>query len=87
MWEDVVVQVLCILLALGSLAAAAWTVLTGQIGEQGLDAVFLVVVCLVAALTFSLIPLRAVRQGTWKNLLGRAPGRAAEPEHKRRANV
>jgi hypothetical protein len=85
MWEGIIVQILCALLALGSLVAAGWTVLTGQIADQGLDAVFLVVVCLLSAVMFSIIPLRAIRQGKWRDLLHSASRRSSK--HERHSNA
>jgi hypothetical protein len=68
---QILVNVLCILIAAGALATAAWALISGQLGEQGIDGLFLVAVCLVIALIFSMIPLEAVRRGGWRNLLKR----------------
>jgi len=66
MSEQLVLYVLCLVIAAGSLAVAVWTLVTGQIGNQGLDAVFLIVVCLVFAAFFGFIPLKAFRDGSWQ---------------------
>jgi hypothetical protein len=47
-----VLQIVCGLIALVSLAAVAWVLITGQIGKQGLDALFLVLVCLLFVVMF-----------------------------------
>ena len=54
-------NIFCAILALAGLAVAAWVVLTGQIQKQGLDALFLILVSLLIALLFSIMPLQALR--------------------------
>lgn len=80
MWEKVGICALSLAIAVVSLAAAVWTVFSGQIAAQGLDAIFLLFVCLMAALVFGIIPLTAIRQGLLKDLRKRSPGR--EPERR-----
>ena len=60
------ILILCALIALGSLATAVWVAVSGQIATQGLDALFLIVVCLVFALMFGIAPAQAIRKGQWK---------------------
>jgi hypothetical protein len=78
MWQQIIVTALCALIVLGSLAAALWVLVTGQIGKQGLDALFLLSVCLIMVLMFLPMPLQAVRQGLLKDLLTRKEGKAVE---------
>ncbi len=66
MKEPILLPALCLLVVLVSLGVAVWTVVGGQIGEQGVDALFLLAVCLVVAATFSFIPIQAIRQGLLK---------------------
>lgn len=56
--EQVVMIAICTLIALGALGVAAWTLLTGQIHGQGVDGLFLLLVCLSLAAAFSLPLLR-----------------------------
>jgi hypothetical protein len=57
-------NIFCALMALVALGVAGWTIVTGQIGEQGLDALFLLAVCLTIALVFAMIPLQSMRRRT-----------------------
>jgi len=70
-WQVLIVNLLCILIVLGSVAVAAWTVVTGQIVKQGIDALFLLFVCLTMAAAFLMIPYQAWRQGTLQQALTR----------------
>ena len=58
-----IVSGVCILVVIGSLGVAASTLATGQIAKQGLDALFLVSVCLLLALAFSIYPLLNMPRG------------------------
>lgn len=60
--EDLLTTSVCLLLVVGALAVAAWALITGQVANEGLDGVFLLIVCATIALVFSVIPLRALRQ-------------------------
>jgi hypothetical protein len=63
-----VLQIICGLIALGSLAAVGWVLFTGQIGKQGLDALFLLFVGLLFVAVF--LPI-AIPPQTMKKLLPR----------------
>jgi hypothetical protein len=52
----------CLVVALAALAIAGWTVVTGQIRQQGLDALFLILVCLLLAAAFVIVPFLAYRK-------------------------
>jgi len=66
--EDLILLAFCLLIALGSLMVAGWFVISGQVSEQGVDGLFLVVVCLSLAAGFSFVPVQAFRQGLWNEL-------------------
>ena len=66
MKEQLVINAISLLIALGALAAAVWTLFTGKIGREGIDGLFLVLVCLFLAATFALLPVQALRKGLWK---------------------
>ena len=70
-WMDTCALVLCTLASLAGLAAAAWVLLTGRIASEGLDALFLLLVALLFALMFGLVPAQALRRGKWKELIRR----------------
>ncbi len=72
MSQELVLNIFCAAVAMAGVAVAAWVVVSGQIGKQGLDAVFLAVVSLAIALMFGLIPLNALRQAKLK------PGRGKD---------
>jgi hypothetical protein len=64
--EELLLSALCLLVALGALAVVVWTLATGQVGEQGLDALFSISICLLIVVTFGAIPLQAWRKKVWK---------------------
>ena len=66
MRQQLIFSVLCLLILLGALGFAGWTLVSGQIHKQGIDALFLVTVCLLIALMFAPIPIGAIRRGEWK---------------------
>ena len=80
MWMVLVLQIVCGLIVLGSTATIGWILFTGQIGEQGLDALFLLLVCLLFIAMFLPIPLRAMPPGTWKKLVALIPRKGAKNE-------
>ena len=77
MWQAFLLQIVCGLIALGGMAAAAWVLFTGQIGKQGLDALFLLLVCLLFIAVF--IPI-AVPSQTRKKLAALIPRKGAKNE-------
>jgi hypothetical protein len=61
--------VFSLLIALAALATAVWVVATGQ--AQDLDALFLILVCLLFALLFSIPPVQVIRSGVLRQLITR----------------
>lgn len=59
---EIVANALCLTVALGALAVAAWVVATGMPAREGLDAIFLIVVALAFAAFFGVMPARAFRR-------------------------
>jgi hypothetical protein len=66
---QLIMTVLCVLMVLGALGFAGWTAVTGQIYRQGIDALFLVTVCLLIAAMFAPIPVAALRRGELRQWL------------------
>ena len=64
-------RIFCLVVAVCGIAAAVWALVTGQIEKQGLDAVFLIVVSLLIAAMFAPIPVKAIREESWRALLPR----------------
>ena len=78
MGQQIILTVLCLVIILGALAFAGWTLVSGQIQRQGIDALFLVTICLLIAVMFLPIPLGALRRGELKQWLkGRAKSKSA----------
>jgi TRAP-type C4-dicarboxylate transport system permease small subunit len=76
--EIVILNLLLILMSVGTLAFAAWSVISDQF-KAGTDDIFLLFVCMLLALLFALCPLMwAYQNGYLRNPLKR---RAAD-EHK-----
>lgn len=76
--EELILSAISLLVAIGALAVLGWALVTGQVREQGLDALFLIAVCLLIAFTFGAIPLRTLRKVGLKGLLKRS--RPEEPK-------
>ena len=70
-WELLVLNVVSFLIALGALGVAVWVLVSGQIQSQGIDGLFLLLVCLLIAVAFSLSPMQQIRRGVWRELLNR----------------
>jgi len=84
--EELILAAFCLVMALGSLAAAGWFVISGQLSGQGVDGLFLVVVCLALAAGFSFVPATAVRQGLLRELRGAWKTKQAAPEENARSS-
>lgn len=82
--QQIIVKIVCSIIVLVALAAAAWVVVTGQLKTEGVDALFLVTVCLLAAALFSWVPLRALREAGLGKLL-KFKKRSAQTEDARKA--
>jgi hypothetical protein len=67
--ENVLLTATCIVIAAGSAAGALIALIRGEVGVDGLDGIFLVLVCLLFAAAFGMLVAQAVRQGTLKELL------------------
>jgi len=80
MRELLIINGLCLLIAIGALGIAVWAVLSGQVLAQGVDGLFLVVICLLTAFTFALPPLRELRQTRLRELLKRKKFKPSEAE-------
>jgi hypothetical protein len=78
--EELIMIAVSLVVTLASLAVIAWTLFTGQIGEQGLDALFMITICLLMVVVFGAIPFSAWRKGTFKNLLKRSQPASAKTE-------
>lgn len=82
MMARIIINVLCIVIAVAALAAAAWVVISGQIQRQGLDSLFLVIVSLVMVTIFAPMPVQAIRKGFLRDLMKQRktkPGANTEP--------
>jgi hypothetical protein len=71
MRQRLIFDVLCLFIAVVALGFAGWTVVSGQIHKQGIDALFLVAVCLLIVLVFAPMPVAALRRGELQQWLKR----------------
>ena len=60
--QQVIINAVGSAVAIVALAAAVWAVVTGQFETQGIDSLFLIAFCLVAAGLFAWIPVQALRR-------------------------
>jgi hypothetical protein len=61
-WEDKALTTIYLLLSVGSLVAAIAVLVRGDLGETGLDGIFLLLVCLLFAAVFGLIGVQDIRR-------------------------
>lgn len=80
MWEQLATSVLCLMLVIGAVAAAVWALVTGQVEEQGIDALFLILIALIVAGAFGSVLLSSLRRGALRDRLPRKRAAAAVPE-------
>jgi hypothetical protein len=78
MWQLLVLQITCGLIVVGSVATIGWLLLTSQIEKQGLDALFLLLVCLLFIVMFTPILVRAVPAEIRKKLAALVPRKGAK---------
>ncbi|HSB18337.1 MAG TPA: hypothetical protein VLE22_28050 [Bryobacteraceae bacterium] len=86
MWQQAIIYLLCLIVAVGSIGTALWALLTGQVGTEGMDGLFLIAVSLLFAFTFSLTPIQALRRGFLRDLLASRKA-AAKPREERDAGA
>lgn len=60
----------CLMLAMafGAFAFSMWLLISGRLGQEGVDAVFLFAVGLVVAGTFSIVPALSIRDGLLRDV-------------------
>jgi hypothetical protein len=66
MKESLLLNALCLVLALVALAVAVYTAITGQMFKSGVDGLFWTLTWLLLALVFAASPLLALRSGEWR---------------------
>lgn len=65
------------MIVLGALGVTAWALFTGVLTREGVDGLFLILVCLLIAFTFSLLPVQAIRRGLLRDILNYYRSRSA----------
>ncbi len=60
--QEKILNVFCLFVALSALGAAVWAVARGILATEGVDALFLVAVCLVVAVLFGWTPIQWLRR-------------------------
>ncbi len=71
MREQMILNLICSVIALGALGAVAWYLITGRASQDGIDGLFWIFSFLVAAVLFSLMPLQSLRAALPRGLLKR----------------
>jgi len=77
MKELIVIHAISLLIAVGALGVAVWTLLSGTIAREGIDGLFLIAVCLFLAGVFAVLPVQAFRKGLWREFLKARKGGSA----------
>jgi len=67
--ESLILNAICLVFALGFLAVAGYSVVTGQMFRSGVDGLFLTLMCLLLALIFAINPLLSLRRGELRGLI------------------
>lgn len=78
--EQMIEIIVSLVIALGALALAAWSIISGRAMEQGMDGLFLIIICLLTAVVFGLIPSKAIRQGAFKDSFQSRSKNSGQPE-------
>lgn len=76
MREQMILNLICSVIALGTLGAVAWYLITGRASQEGIDGLFWVLSFLLAAILFSLMPLQSLRAALLRDLLKRVRRKA-----------
>ncbi|MCW5980682.1 MAG: hypothetical protein KIT09_21560 [Bryobacteraceae bacterium] len=79
--ERIIIIALSALISAVALVVAAAVLISGQIQKQGLDALFLILVCLLLVAAFLPIPVQAFRRGELQAALKRAKGEAKDKKN------
>jgi hypothetical protein len=69
MLEVLILNALMMVISLVCLAAAVWSLLSGQASRDGFDATFLFLASLLLTATFSISPMSAWREGLLRDAL------------------
>ncbi len=85
--QEIVLNVFCLFVALFALAAAVWAVVRGMLATEGVDALFLVAVCLIVAALFGWTPVQWLRRSRLREFLRRKKQAAAADDGARRATA
>jgi len=82
--EPLALTVVCALAGLASIIVALYLLIGGDIAEQGLDAIFLLIVCVMFAASFGLVMAKTLRKAQLQEMLSprhsKTPAVAPEPK-------
>jgi hypothetical protein len=87
MRELLVINGLCLLIAVGALGVVAWALITGQLETQGIDGLFLILMCLLIAFAFAVPPMKELRKGALGELLKQRKQQAREKEQESKVSA
>jgi hypothetical protein len=85
--QEIILNVVCLFISLFALGVAVWAVVRGTLATQGVDALFMLAVCLVVALLFGWMPAQWLRRSRLRDLLKRKKNSAAADDSARRATA
>ena len=66
-----ILNLVCLFVALFALGVAVWALASGMLANEGVDALFLLAVCLVVAVLFGWTPVQWLRRSRLRELLKR----------------
>jgi hypothetical protein len=67
--EEIIMSIFSILVVILALGVAGWSLFSGGLEKEGIEALFIVVVCLATAAIFAVIPVQAIRKGVFPGAL------------------
>ena len=75
--QEIILNLVCLFVSLFALGVAVWALVRGTLATEGVDALFLMAVCLVVAVLLGWIPAQWLRRSRLRELLKRKKNPAA----------
>ncbi len=83
--EEMILNLVCLFVSVFALGVAVWALFSGML--EGVDALFLMAVCLVVAVLFGWTPVQWLRRTRLRELLTRKKKAAAPDDSAKRATA
>ena len=85
--EEMILNLVCLFVSVFALGVAVWALLSGMLAAEGVDALFLLAVCLVVAVLFGWTPVQWLRRSRLREMLKRKKKTTAADDSARRVTA